>query len=201
MILLLATALLGSAELIPTLTLTGDYTSNDGVDYTGYYTLTVNPPGTNILAMCINDAITIQTGDVWNAELISLDQYETDAGLTATQGKEVAWLFEQVALNPSNDGGVPAISDAAWTIVSLPDSNAGLSNVDYWVDQAGKSSNYNSINPNNFSVWVPLDSRDNLDLQLSQPFLVDSSCPEPLSFALVGIGLLGFARMAKRRIQ
>jgi hypothetical protein len=193
--------LLCSAE---TLTLTGNGQSNDGVDYTGFYPLTLTDGSSTIdfNAPCIFDGTNITVGEHWNVELLSLDNYDTAVGLSPDQGQEVAYLYGLFQTKSA-----PSVSDAIWTITDgstitgksgFVDNNAdniyGAGSVQNLITLA--ENNYTSANLSDFEVWAPINSHGKVDLSLAQPFLVQS--PEPLTLAFVGAGLLALGY--KRRL-
>ena len=191
-VVIIMAAALASAE---TLTLVSAGPANDGAYYTGFYGLTVaNPPAVPepILGLCLSAAVEIGTGYSWQAELLSLPDYETAAGLTAQQGDELAYLWTQIAANP-----VPAMNDAVWTIAGVPEHGAGVATTDYWIGQA--QANYLSINPAQFDVWTPENSAGVIDLTVSQGQMVDSPVPDPATFSLLGVGLLGLGAVWRRK--
>ena len=188
---LVLAAALSSAK---TLTLVSAGPANDGTYDTGFYGLTVANPPVNpqpILGLCLSAAVEISAGYSWQATLLSLLNYETVAGLTPQQGDELAYLYTQIATNPE-----PAMSDAVWTIAGVP-INASSPDVLFWIGQA--QANYLSIDPSIFQVWTPENSNGQIDLSVSQPFMVDAPdapVPEPATFALVvaGVVLIGLYR-------
>jgi hypothetical protein len=89
---------------------------NDGTDYAGPYTILID--GTRFQSMCYDLADMIYVGEVWQANLLALDNlsasyFSNQPGYVASYQKQ-AWLFTQL-LGTSIAATMIDIQHAAWS--------------------------------------------------------------------------------------
>lgn len=196
--LLFTGALLSATQVNVKLVNAGDGT-NDGHYYVGPYTLSINN-GPNVAAVCVDPFHDSNIGDQWTANVTPLsaaasavpglsNTYLGNAGLK--QYEEEAYLFSMITAPGVNGSHRISIQHAMWDIVDpgfVSDASAQA-----YMDLA--SANFESINPNYFSIVSDVNHRD-------QEFMI-SSAPEPASFALMGLAVagLGLARLRQKQIS
>ena len=199
MILYFAAAFLCSANTIVDVTFNGANPNgyNNGVDYVGPYSLTVN--GDSVFAPCISFADSVYPGETWEATEVTFENS------TPTVDFEEAWLSEQFNGNENQNAWV-AIQQAMWDLTfsgsPLPFTDSAT---DTWLSEAEIESNWDTINGENFYLLVPVNGSENPSIDgTPQTFIVhDASVPEPLpepaTFILFGIGCVLIAGARKLR--
>ena len=179
--------------------------ANDGQYYVSPYYGTMN--GQPVVLFCDDIKNEISFGQTWTANVTNLGtalstlggfantRYGGVAGSPVFSNagiayEEAAWLTTQFASNP---GDLVNLQYALWDIM-----NPGTySNPDVtsWLNKAGMSSNYASINPDNFEIitnFGPLSLTGQ-----EQEFIVQT--PEPSTLALLVFGILGLAALSLSR--
>ena len=175
--------------------------------YVGFSTVTVN--GAPMSLICDDYTTTVSLNSTWSAVAVSGTQVASmkfanpsgtpkwgNGATTATQAyQEVFWLTSQLA-SQSNSNVIAAIQYAMWTILDPATTGApalgGNHSTSTWLNLAGQSSNYGSVNMANYEVYVPDP------LTSSQEFIGINPVPVPPSMILMGTGLLGIAGLRKR---
>jgi hypothetical protein len=196
----------GSAHADLSMQLTGVPGTSWGGAYTGPYQVTVN--GTPMSLVCDDYTQEITQGATWNATMYSGSNVSSlkfasgpwgNGAPTATQAyQEVFWLSSQL-MNATDPNAISAIHYGIWAITdptgvtSVP-NNGGTGSTSYWLNLAGQSQNYGSVNMANYSVYVPSSSTP------SQEFIGVNQSPVPLppSVMLMGTGLIGVVGLRKR---
>ncbi len=193
----------GAARADLSMQLTGLSSYTSGGYYVGFDTVTVN--GTPMSLLCDDFTKSISLNSTWSAVGVSGTQVASmkfasgpygNGATTATQAyQEVFWLTSQLA-NQTNSGVVGALHFAIWTVLDPATTGAptgsGTNSTSYWLNLAGQSSNYSSVNMANYEVYVPNP------LSSSQEFIGIKPVPVPPSMILMGTGLLGVAGLRKR---
>lgn len=193
---LFAGALLSASQVSVRLVNAGDGT-NDGHYYVGPYTLSINN-GSNIAAVCIDPFHESNPGDHWTANLTPLsaassavpglsNTYLGNAGLK--QYEEEAYLFSLITAPGVTKAGRKSIQHAMWDITDPGFVNDASAQP--YLDLA--SDNYESINPNYFTIVSDVN-------HCNQEFMI-SSAPEPATFALMGLAAVGLGLARLRRKQ
>lgn len=150
-----------------------------GSDYAYPYFFSINSSTTLTPLMCLSYDNEITTGESWEATL---------SNPTTVLEKEASWLLLDAIDNPSN------VSDdqlAAWSLLAsdVP-MNAGAT-TQLSLAEAG----YESINPNNFVLYTPVDGTQSIG-GIPQTFIGET--PEPFSLLLFGSGMAGLAFLMRR---
>jgi hypothetical protein len=197
----------GSAHADLTMVLTGVPSTNYGGAATGPYQVTVN--GTPMNLICDDYTTEITQGQTWNATLYSGSNISSlkfgsntsfgNNAANATQAyQEVFWLSSQL-INATDPNAISAIHYGIWAItdptgVTNVPTAGGTGSTSYWLNLAGQSQNYGSVNMANYSVYVPSSSTP------SQEFIGVNQSPVPLppSVMLMGTGLIGVFGLRKR---
>lgn len=94
---------------------------SDGTDYVGPYTIQID--GATYQSMCYDFVDTVAIGQVWQANLLGLDNLNSSYFSTAsdydTGYHEIAWLFTQLLLTTDPATQID-IQHAAWSIFDEP---------------------------------------------------------------------------------
>jgi hypothetical protein len=185
---LLAAGLLCASPITTTVKLVnaGNPALGDGHYYVGPYTLLVN--GQNIPALCVDFGHTSSIGDTWSAYLSQVggDISHTYHPTFGVQYEEEAYLYSLIT-QPGADR--VDIQHAAWAITGGFTADAAAQT---FVNLA--VANYSTFNFSGYYIVSSVDSDHR-----KQEFLIhDPVAPEPASFALIGLGLLGAFAVRRR---
>lgn len=172
-------------------------TNANGV-YVGPYSLLLDSDP--IFATCISFDQHVAGGETWLADLEPLSYFTPAQQISLLKAQYLNGAF---AFYPDWVG----IHQAIWNIfgATFATSEGGAQTpTGYWVNEA--NTNYLSVNPTSFNVLVPENgSQIPLSMGLPQSFLINtqghSEVPEPMSFILIGSGLVGLSLMGRKRLQ
>jgi hypothetical protein len=191
LILALAVVVAGASPLPVTQTQTVDVQFinagsgvNDGTAYVGPYTLRVD--GVETPGTCVSWDLRVAPPWEWTADVYLATDFPA---LLAEDYMAAWWLDLQFAVH--QDGATTvAIHHGIWDLF-------GADYSDGWQWAALARVNYQLVDPNTFRVLVPVRE------EYTQTFMVpvESGVPEPVTWMLVGIGLVlaGMARRGGRR--
>jgi len=188
---------LAAGFLTPAQSSTVLFTGNtvNGTSY-GPYDLVVN--GVATLGTCINNNLTISSGETWTADADPIIDFSATTSPTATVVLEAEYLnWQFTAANSSN---WTYIQEAIWNLTgaSFTSGQPATSpqNPLYWTNLA--AAGYPSVSPGSFYVLVPEAGTQSVG-GLPQAFLINLSAPEPGTFVLAGTAFIGLGAMLRRR--
>jgi hypothetical protein len=184
---LFLTATPASADSV---TLSGVGGANQGGVYVAPYFLSING-GASVVAMCDDYAHSVSIGQNWDARTSAYSDLSlTRWGSAKTQQyKETAWLFSQYFARPSEAGD---INFAAWALFTPGAASASgfTSGASNWLAMAGTQS-FAGFDFSGYRIITPKDLSD------SGPQEYITKVPEPANLALVAVGLMVLALMAR----
>lgn len=193
---LFVTGLLCASPITTTVKLVdaGHPTLSDGHYYVGPYDLLIN--GQTVAALCIDVADQTGIGETWTAYLspVGGDISHTYHPTFGVRYEEEAYLYSLIT-QPGSDR--IHIQHAAWNITNSSYTIGSTSQ--YYKNLA--AANYSMMNFTGYYIVSGIDSHNH-----EQEFLIHlpTSAPEPASYALFGLGLVGALtarRWKKRSLQ
>jgi hypothetical protein len=169
----------------------------DGASYVSPFQLLID--GQTYIAMCYDHSDSAYLDETWQAVLYTFDNlssaYFSDQSDYLTKYKKAAWLYNQLE-QTTNPADMIGIQHAVWSlfVASAPSSGAAA-----WLAAASAAAQ-NGFDGLDFSSFLVVDSPTGTDRV--QGFLVantgTASTPEPITFLLLGAGLLLFGGLARR---
>jgi len=178
---------------------------NDGTYYVSPYYGTMN--GATVTLFCDDVLHEVYSGEKWTANVTNLGTAITTvngfantrfgSGISGTNAtilyEEVAWLVTQ--FTPTDQNQWVSIQHAIWDLTD-PGAYGGSGTLS-WLSAAEKSSNYDSINPNNFLIVSDVNLNGSGSVQ--EFFVETVATPEPSSLVLLVSGMLAMMLVVIRR--
>lgn len=184
--------------------LTGAGNIVDNGYYVGPYTATITG-GSTLQIICDNFNTSVHVGLTWTAiantfsnpnflSAVKLAGSGT-TGKSALQNYEAAaWLAEQILANMGNKTKVGDLQFALWAIFSSQaKSSPGFDAAALAYYNTAINGVYTTSQFSNVTFWTPNP------LNASQEYITVTPVPEPSTVLLLGVGLLIFAVMARRK--
>jgi hypothetical protein len=169
--------------------------TNNGSYYVGPYLLSING-GANVDALCVDPLDKSVPGTTYLANLTQVgsadlsNTYLGDAG--AKQYEEAAFLFSLLEEPGADRIG---IQEAVWQIMAPTDTDPGIHTSPNAAGYIGDAvTNYQSFDFARYTIVSAVPGTTQI-----QEFLTVSDAPEPTSFALLGVAVIGLGIWRPRK--
>ncbi len=211
-LLILAVSGLADAETVKLKLVNVNPGYNDGHYYVYPYNFSINDSATLFAMLCDDFKDDVSVGEVWMANVFTLEEIFSGQGQMTPYGglvadgdrvsayKEAAWLYEELEEHLDGSNAV-SINHTIWSLFA-PTPFAGDADVAGWHSAAGAAtsglSNQQAVELfADVRFFTPIAGSQSGNLGRPQEFIASTSVPEASSIILLGTALIALCMMRR----